>query len=72
MRSRISSTGAHTPIDAWVGNRPISTVTVPIITKVITSDFLRPILSPIWPKMAPPKGRAKKPTANVPKAASVP
>src|SRR5471032_3163759 len=47
------------------------TVTTPIITKVITRDFLRPMRSPICPNTMPPNGRAKKPTANVPNAAMV-
>ena len=47
------------------------TVTTPIITRVITRDFLRPMRSPIWPNTMPPNGRAKKPTAKVPKAAMV-
>ncbi|MNT69841.1 hypothetical protein D3C72_2081830 [compost metagenome] len=47
------------------------TVTMPIISKVMTSDFLRPIRSPTWPKTMPPTGRAKKPTAKVPNAAMV-
>ncbi|MNJ79628.1 hypothetical protein D3C77_777100 [compost metagenome] len=46
-------------------------MTTPIITRVITSDFLRPIRSPIWPKIMPPNGLAKNPTAKVPKAAMV-
>jgi hypothetical protein len=32
---------------------------------------LRPIRSPTWPNSIPPSGRARKPTANTAKAASV-
>ena len=37
-----------------------------MIIRVITSMLLRPILSPKWPKITPPMGRDKKPTAKVP------
>jgi hypothetical protein len=37
-----------------------------------TSIGLRPIRSPKWANTAPPIGRAMKPTANEPNAASVP
>lgn len=33
---------------------------------------LRPRLSPSWPAMTPPSGRARKPTAKVAKAARTP
>ena len=41
-----------------------------MISSVSSSIFLRPIRSPKWPKISPPIGRAKKPTAKVPKAAN--
>jgi hypothetical protein len=36
-----------------------------MIMSVMTSIFLRPILSPKWPKITPPSGRATKPMAKV-------
>ncbi len=46
-------------------------VAMPIMTSAVTSALLRPDLSPKWPKIMPPTGRAKKPTANVLNDASV-
>ena len=43
-----------------------------MMKRVITSIRLRPTRSPMWPNTAPPRGRARKPTAYVAKAASVP
>ncbi len=57
---------------AKFGSSPISAVDTPIIMTVITSMRLRPRRSPKWPKTTPPSGRNRKPTPNVPKAASVP
>ncbi len=45
-RSATSTIGAHTPIVAWVGIRPIANVAMPIISSVTTRTFLRPSLSP--------------------------
>lgn len=39
---------------------------------VIISIVLRPTRSPKWPNKMPPTGRAKKPAAYAPSAASVP
>ena len=44
----------------------------PIRVSARTSIGLRPRLSPSWPAMIPPTGRARKPTAKVAKAASTP
>ncbi|MCY1187050.1 hypothetical protein D9M73_279810 [compost metagenome] len=44
---------------------------MPIMIRVITRVFLRPILSPRWPKMMPPSGRAMKPDHSVTKDSSV-
>ena len=69
-RSATSSTGAQTPISSYVGSRPISAVPAPMMTSVQISIVLRPIRSPKWPKISPPTGRARKPTANVPNDAN--
>ncbi len=60
------------PIDACVGRQPIRNVATPMIMSEVTSIALRPMRSPKCPKITPPSGRAAKPTANVPKAESVP
>jgi hypothetical protein len=53
------------------GSTPMSPVTRPIITTVISRHARRPMRSPRWPKMIPPSGRATKPTANEANAARV-
>lgn len=41
------------------------------IKKIVSeSDALLPLVSPIWPKIIPPKGLAIKPDAKTPKVAS--
>ena len=40
-------------------------VATPMMSSVNTSMVLRPILSPKWPKMKPPIGRATNPAAKV-------
>ncbi len=72
IRITIRSIGAQIPIWLYVGRRPIRKVATPIIVNVATRTALRPRRSPKWPKMIPPRGRATKPTANVPNAAMVP
>ena len=42
-----------------------------MISSASTSIFLRPTLSPKWPKITPPTGRARKPTPKVANEASV-
>ena len=49
------------------GTRPIRNDAEPMMSMVSTSIFLRPSLSPKWPKMTPPNGRARYPAAKVPK-----
>ena len=49
---------------------PIAAVPTPMISRVRISIFLRPIRSPKWPKISPPTGRARNPTANVANAAN--
>lgn len=71
-RQITSRMGAHMPMTSYEGIRPMSTVDAPIICRVRISIFLRPILSPKWPKIMPPSGRATKPTAKVAKARMVP
>ena len=70
MRRATSRIGAQTPIWSYVGSRPIRAVPAPMMTSVQISIVLRPIRSPKWPKISPPTGRARKPTAKVPNAAN--
>jgi hypothetical protein len=56
-RSRISRMGARTPIVAYVGSRPIAKLATPMRLMVSTSMDLRPMRSPKWPKITPPRGR---------------
>ena len=72
MRSTSSSTGAHAPICAAVGNTPINAVAMPMISMVNARLRLRPIRSPIWPNTSPPIGRMTNPTAKVANASIVP
>ena len=63
-RRQVSSrSGAATPMEAYVGSRPIAKVATPMRKSEKTSIFLRPTLSPKWPKTTPPRGRATKPRA---------
>ena len=71
IRSSTRSRGAATPIESYVGSRPIAKVDRPMIIIVTTSIGLRPSRSPRWPKRTPPIGRVMKPAAKVVKA-SVP
>ena len=47
-------------------------VETPISIIVVTRTFLRPSLSPMRPKYQAPRGLARKPTAYVRKATSIP
>ena len=71
-RSSTSSTGARTPIEAYVGRQPIRNVPTPMRSSVATRVPLRPIRSPKWPKIAAPIGRAAKPTNWVPYESRMP
>ncbi len=71
-RRMTSAIGASTPMAAYPGSSPISTVATPISSSVLTSTCLRPSLSPSRPKKMPPTGRARNPTAYVEKDSSVP
>ena len=71
QRSTVSSTGASTPTCAWLGSRPIANVATPIISSETMSSFLRPSLSPKWPKTSPPSGRETKPIQYVANDSSV-
>ncbi|MCY1240774.1 hypothetical protein D9M72_536360 [compost metagenome] len=51
------------------GSMPMRNVAEPISTSVSTRVFLRPILSPRWPKTTAPKGRATYATPKVAKEA---
>src|SRR5262249_16182328 len=70
-RHAASSSGATTPIDAYVGRSPIVTVDRPIVSNAATSVVLRPTRSPKCPNSAEPIGRAKNAIANVARDASV-
>ena len=69
MTSRI---GAATPMVAAPGSRPTATVEPPISSSVAINVALRPSRSPRWPNNAEPSGRARKATAKVAMAATVP
>ena len=43
-----------------------------MVTREMTSIFLRPTRSPKWPNTMPPMGRARKPTPRVAKESSAP
>ena len=59
-RSSTSRMGAAAPIWAYVGSRPIRVEATPMMDMVTTSIDLRPTrIPPKWPKMMPPRGRAK-------------
>ena len=49
---------------------PMITADNAMMMIVIISTFLRPTRSAMRPKMMPPSGRTKKPTAKTPKVAS--
>ena len=68
-RSTTNSAGAQYPICAKVGRQPIRKVAAPTSRMENCNSFLRPYLSPKWPKTTPPRGRAAKPTAYVTNAA---
>lgn len=70
-RRVISRIGAQTPACAKLGSRPIRNVPVPMITRVAMRLALRPIRSPMSPKISPPIGRARKPDAKAPNEAMV-
>ncbi len=68
----ISSSGAAAPpMTAVLGIKPTPILQAPMMTKVNTKVFLRPIESPKWPKTAAPIGRDRKAAANVPSEAIV-
>jgi hypothetical protein len=62
-RSVTSRIGARTPTVPKVGSSPMAKVAPPIMSREMTSSFLRPIRSPKWPKTSAPIGRAANPTA---------
>ena len=70
-RHSASSAGAASPTDAYPGSTPTTNVDKPMVDKASTSVFLRPILSPKWPKSADPMGRAMNAIANVASDAKV-
>ncbi|MNT63020.1 hypothetical protein D3C72_2007920 [compost metagenome] len=50
----------------------MSTVQMPISSRLSVNMDLRPTRSPKWPNRMPPMGRASMPLANAANAASVP
>ena len=65
IRQATSSTTAAQPIRPKPGSRPIAVVASPMVSKDATSSALRPIRSPRWPAMIPPRGRKKNAIAKV-------
>ena len=53
-----SSTAPHGPATEAPGTSPISVEAMPMTSMETISMPLRPSLSPKWPKMMPPSGRA--------------
>ena len=60
-------------VNVLQGNDPryFKVVATPMVRSVITSVDLRPKISPKWPQIRPPIGRAMKPTEKVPIVAIV-
>lgn len=56
--------GAQIPAWAYVGSTPTTTLATPIPRKETSSTRLRPYVSPKWPPMMPPSGRASQPMAR--------
>src|SRR5450759_2822798 len=71
-RTISSRIGDQMPATAYVGNRPIANVAVPIRKRVATMTNFRPSRSPYLEKNRPPTGRAKKPMKSTPNDASMP
>src|SRR5690625_7402302 len=71
MRSPTRLAGAHQPIAAKFGSKPIMVEAAPMTTSDTTKSALRPMRSPRCPAIMPPRGRARNPTAKVAKEASV-
>ena len=71
-RSSVSRIGAATPIVAYVGSRPISTLATAIVISAARNAFFRPARSPKWPHRTPPIGRARNPTPSTANDASRP
>src|SRR6476659_8129432 len=69
-RNTSSSAGAASPMVASLGSSPMQNDGRAMARTDQSSACLRPNLSPIWPKKAPPIGRMRNPAANVPYAAS--
>ncbi len=60
-----SRMAAYTPMDAYVGSRPMQMVDTPMVSRAVTRVVLRPTRSPKCPKNADPIGRARNASANV-------
>ena len=57
-RRNTSITAPQAPATAAPGTSPIRVEAMPMTSIETISMFLRPSLSPKWPKMMPPRGRA--------------
>ena len=57
-RASTSRTGAHQPTVLKSGRQPMAKVEAPISNSVNMRTFRRPILSPKWPRITAPTGRA--------------
>lgn len=55
---------------SYVGDRAISAAPMPAAADTSTIERLRPWVSAMCPKMMPPSGRARKPTAKTSQADS--
>lgn len=69
MRRTTRAAAAHQPIALKFGTSPMSVDAIPMDSRETTRRAFLPTLSPRWPAMMPPSGRAKKPTARLAKAA---
>jgi hypothetical protein len=57
--------GENQPAVLKVGSRPMAAVEKPMMVSVMMKAMRRPKRSPMRPKKSAPKGRTRKPTANV-------
>src|SRR5579872_1030017 len=64
-----NNTGASTPTISQVGNKPVENVAAENPIMVIIIVFFLPILSPKFPKIAPPTGRITSVTTYAAKVA---
>ena len=56
---------AESPMEAYVGTRPMTAVPMPIPIRVTMNVTLRPARSPSHPKSSAPTGRMRKPALKM-------